>query len=132
VIIRNNFRALKNILIEGDPAQLYELFSNILNNAYEAFSGNKGMIEIKGVFDGGNGVAKVSFKDNGCGIEEEILQKIHDPFFTTKSQGTGLGLAVCSQVARLHSGKIEVTSCMGKGSVFTVILPAKPAPEKEE
>jgi PAS domain S-box-containing protein len=132
VTVKNNSRALKNAVIEADPAQLFELFSNILNNAYESFPDKKGMIEIKGVFDDRDGLAKISFNDNGCGIGEDILHKVQEPFFTTKSQGTGLGLAVCFQVARLHGGKIEVDSCKGKGSVFTVILPAKPEPKKAE
>jgi len=83
------------------------------------------MIEIKGIFDESDGLAKISFKDNGIGIPEEILHKVQEPFFTTKSQGTGLGLAVCFQVARLHGGNIEVQSRQGEGSVFTVILPVK-------
>ncbi len=130
VIVRIRLGALKTTVVEADPAQLYELFSNILNNAYEAFPEKKGIIEITGIIDGLNRLAKVSFKDNGCGIGEDILHKIQEPFFTTKSQGTGLGLAVCFQVARLHNGNIEITSSKGKGSVFTVILPTKPELEK--
>jgi signal transduction histidine kinase len=132
VIVKNSSRGLKTTMIEADSAQLLELFSNILNNAYEAFPEKKGMIDIKGAFDEHNGLVKISFIDSGCGIPEEIIHKVQDPFFTTKSQGTGLGLAVCFQVARLHGGNIEVASTKGKGSVFTVILPVKPAQGKAE
>jgi len=132
VTVRHSSAVLKPLMMAADPAQLYELFSNILNNAFEAFPDKKGTIAIKGIIDKDSGQVKVSFADDGCGIPEEFLHKVQEPFFTTKSQGTGLGLAVSFQVARLHGGNIEVSSSKGKGSVFTVILPVKPEPEKAE
>jgi len=67
---------------------------------------------------------KLSCKDQGVGIPKEQLNKIFDPYFTTKSQGSGLGLAICDAIIRKHEGYIAVESVVGKGSTFTVFLPA--------
>jgi len=67
---------------------------------------------------------KLSCKDQGVGIPGEQLNKIFDPYFTTKSQGSGLGLAICDAIIRKHEGYIAVESVVGKGSTFTVFLPA--------
>ncbi|MBA7678747.1 Sporulation kinase E [subsurface metagenome] len=61
--------------------------------------------------------------DTGVGIPKENINKLYDPFFTTKSSGTGLGLAVSYGIIKQHLGKIEVESEQGKGSTFTVSLP---------
>jgi len=66
----------------------------------------------------------LSCKDQGVGIPGEQLNKIFDPYFTTKSQGSGLGLAICDAIIRKHEGYIAVESVVGKGSTFTVFLPA--------
>ena len=67
---------------------------------------------------------ELRFSDNGPGIEPEILQNIFIPFFTTKSRGSGLGLAVCQRILRDAGGEIEVRSRAGQGTIFTVVLPA--------
>jgi PAS domain S-box-containing protein len=67
---------------------------------------------------------KLSFKDQGIGIPREQLNKIFDPYFTTKLQGSGLGLAICDTIIRKHDGYIAVESVVGKGSTFMVYLPA--------
>ncbi|GAB4292944.1 MAG: hypothetical protein Kow0090_07090 [Myxococcota bacterium] len=67
--------------------------------------------------------AKVVFIDTGVGISAENLEKIFQPFFTTKPKGTGLGLAICGHIIRAHKGSIEVQSEVNKGSVFVVNLP---------
>ena len=67
----------------------------------------------------------VNIRDNGCGIDKEDLNKIFDPFFTTKAKGTGLGLSVCYQIARLHSGVINIESIKGKGTAVTIELPIR-------
>jgi signal transduction histidine kinase len=66
-----------------------------------------------------------SVRDTGQGIPEEYLSRIFDPFFTTKAegQGTGIGLAVCTQIILAHGGSITVQSQLGEGSTFTVRLP---------
>ena len=69
----------------------------------------------------------IEFKDTGCGIPEEYKDRIFEPFFTTKMdwKGTGLGLSICYDIIKNHNGNIEVDSRLGKGAVFTIILPVK-------
>ncbi len=66
----------------------------------------------------------VIFKDNGPGMDEETLKNIFKPFFTTKEEGTGLGLPVSKSIVENHGGHMEVNSKMGEGATFKVILPA--------
>lgn len=66
---------------------------------------------------------KVSMRDNGVGIPQELLQKIGQPFFTQKETGTGLGLSICYQIAEYHNANIEVASEVGEGTTFTVSFP---------
>ena len=70
----------------------------------------------------------VAIKDDGEGIPPEIINRIHEPFFTTKSKGTGLGLAVSFQIVDLHKGRIEVVSNKANGTRFTVTLPCEANP----
>jgi signal transduction histidine kinase len=88
-----------------------------------------GRITIKtGVVDGW---AEFSFEDNGCGIPQDIIDKIYDPFFTTKEvgRGTGQGLAIArSIVVDKHSGRISVKSTPGVGTCFTLRLPLSATP----
>ena len=67
---------------------------------------------------------KVSIKDHGIGIPKEIMPRIFDPFYTTKTKGHGLGLATCYSIVNRHGGCIDVESEPGKGSTFHVYLPA--------
>jgi signal transduction histidine kinase len=69
----------------------------------------------------------ISITDNGCGIPEENMGKICDPFFTTKApgMGTGLGLSIVDEIVRSHGGELNVESRVGVGSTFTVILPLR-------
>jgi two-component system NtrC family sensor kinase len=71
----------------------------------------------------------IRISDTGCGIPEENLSKIRDPFFTTKEvgTGTGLGLSIVDEIIRSHHGQLLIESTVGKGSVFTVVLPLKSA-----
>jgi signal transduction histidine kinase len=78
-----------------------------------------------GVVRTDEGNALISVADTGCGIPAERLDKIFDPFYTTRAvgEGTGLGLSLAYSIARQHSGNIEVDSAEGKGATFTVRLP---------
>jgi two-component system cell cycle sensor histidine kinase/response regulator CckA len=71
---------------------------------------------------------KVSIKDSGIGIPREIIPRIFDPFYTTKTKGHGLGLATCYSIINRHGGAIDVESEIGKGSTFNVYLPASREP----
>lgn len=121
--IIKKYKGIKNNFINADPLQLKELFNNILNNAFEALPENSGSVEVKAVIDKINNNLVVSIKDNGVGIDSEDLKRLSEPFFTTKSKGTGLGLTVSYQVVNLHGGKIEAESLKGQGATFKVFLP---------
>lgn len=110
-------------LIEADPVHISELYSNIIDNAYQSFPDKCGSIEIEGKYDSKNNGLSMIFKDNGTGIAEEDLPKVFEPFFTRKSKGIGLGLTVCKQLANLHNGTINIQSKKGRGTIVTLVLP---------
>jgi signal transduction histidine kinase len=66
----------------------------------------------------------IEIEDQGRGIAAHDLPRIFEPFFTTRPDGTGLGLAICHKVVRAHGGDIQVRSTVGRGSTFTILLPA--------
>jgi two-component system, NtrC family, sensor kinase len=109
--------------VSGDAAGLRQVFMNLLINAHQAIKG-AGTVDISTRGDGSAVVIQV--KDTGCGIRADHLDHIWDPFFTTKSvgQGIGLGLAVTYNIIKKQGGDIQVESREGKGSKFTVRLPA--------
>jgi signal transduction histidine kinase len=98
------------------------VFLNILINARQAING-PGEISITTYRKGNRAFIEIS--DNGSGIVPERLSRIFDPGFTTTGVGvgTGLGLSICYQIVQDHKGEIEVTSEVGKGTTFTIILP---------
>lgn len=106
-----------------DSVHLNELFVNILDNAYQALPGPHGKITVDFDYNEKDNVWSVVFTDNGVGIEKNILPNVFDPFFTTRSRGTGLGLSVCNQIVNLYSGRIEIASVKGEGTSVTISLP---------
>ena len=106
--------------ITTDPSLLRRVLSNLILNAAQAMP-NGGKLTISALIQ--PQLITVSVEDTGCGIAEEDLKKIFNPFFTTKAQGQGLGLAVCRRLVEAHGGTITVTSELGKGSAFTVTIP---------
>jgi signal transduction histidine kinase len=109
-----------------DASQLEQAFTNILVNAAEAISG-QGTITIHSWYDAEQDMAAASFTDTGCGIPPGDLERIFEPFFTSKREGhgTGLGLAIVYRIVERHSGTVKVESTAGRGTTFTVRLPAK-------
>lgn len=103
--------------ITGDKVKLQEVFSNLLKNAYEATS-PKGKIFLE--VSQKNDHYVVLIKDTGCGMDEEMIKTIFDPFVTYKKNGTGLGLAICDQIIKAHHGTISVSSKLGVGTTFCV------------
>ena len=122
--------------IIGDEQQLHQVFLNLVLNAVEAMSdiadgtlhieakighmrlrkrGVPGMAETKCV--------RILVRDSGCGISAESIQELFTPFFTTKAEGCGLGLAVVHGIVEEHNGRIDVTSTPGEGTTFCVVLP---------
>ncbi len=115
-----------NCTMECYPAQLNQVFLNLLTNAAQAIEeGKRGKICISTFTENGYVVVKVA--DNGKGIPKEHLKKIFEPFFTTKpiGQGTGLGLSIVFKIIEQHNGTIDVESEAGKGTTFTIKLPRK-------
>lgn len=100
---------------------LRQALSNLIINAGEAMP-NGGSISI-GVRKVQN-KAEISIRDSGCGIPDDIRQKIFLPFYSTKPQGIGFGLALVQKIVVSHGGSIEVESREGEGSLFTITLPA--------
>ncbi|HVU14930.1 MAG TPA: ATP-binding protein, partial [Phototrophicaceae bacterium] len=104
----------------GSKDQLEAVFMNLALNA-EAAMEKGGRLTIKTHTEDDQAV--IEFIDTGIGIPKENLDKVFDPFFSTKPTGTGLGLFVCYSVVEGHHGKIEVDSKVGKGTRFTIHLP---------
>jgi len=124
--VEKQFDAARDAFVEVDPLQIKEVFGNILTNAFEALGGKKGRVRVQVVQDPNEREWGIKFEDNGAGIAPEHLSRLREPFFTTKSKGTGLGLAVCDQIINLHKGRMDVTCQPGMGAVFTVFLPCGP------
>jgi two-component system NtrC family sensor kinase len=118
----------------ADPFQLQQVILNLVTNAEQALAEKNGAkhIRIRTFRDGPRLVLSVS--DNGPGIARDQLDRIFNPFFTTKpvGQGTGLGLSISDGIIREHSGRIRVESSAGSGAVFIVELPHVPPPAEVE
>jgi two-component system NtrC family sensor kinase len=111
--------------IQMDREQIKQVFLNILINGIQATSEN-GKITVKTrsfMKPGGEPYVQIEFTDTGCGIPEEHLEDIFNPFFTTKSTGSGLGLSISHQIVQDHRGYIDVESQLDKGSSFFINLP---------
>lgn len=102
--------------------QLKQVWMNFLRNSIDAMP-NGGTIEITLQAHGPGGVL-VRIHDEGCGIPRELLSRIGEPFFTTKQDGTGLGMVVTQQIIDSHGGKMVIDSEVDKGTTVTVTLPA--------
>lgn len=111
--------------VYADDKQMQQVFLNIILNAYQAMT-TGGVLGIKSMLSvrGGANFVRVDVSDTGAGIPAQILEKIFTPFYTTKAQGTGLGLPICNKLVKLHNGDIFVSSDNIKGTVFSVELPA--------
>ena len=106
--------------VEHDSDQIHQVLLNLLLNAVQAMDG-AGTIRVDLGSRGDQ--ATVAVSDSGKGITPQNLPNIFRPFFTTKGNGTGLGLSLARRIVEEHHGRIEVSSVMGKGSQFTVLLP---------
>jgi signal transduction histidine kinase len=106
--------------VAHDPFQIERLILNLLLNAFQAIHG-EGRVTIEATSR--DGFARIRVNDTGSGIPAEHLSNIFRPFFTTKRQGTGLGLSLSRRIAEQHGGRIEVRSTPGHGTEFLVWLP---------
>jgi signal transduction histidine kinase len=110
------------IIVNMDTNEMKQVFINIINNAVQAMPDGGGL-RIRATTT--NGEAVIRFSDTGVGISPENIQKIFEPFFSTKESGdgTGLGLSISYRIVQNHGGRIEVQSQPGQGTIFTVFLP---------
>jgi hypothetical protein len=106
--------------VEHDSDQVHQVLLNLLLNAVQAMEG-AGTVRVE--IGSREGYASVAVSDTGRGISSQNLPNIFRPFYTTKGAGTGLGLSLARRIVEDHHGRIEVTSAVGKGSRFTVLLP---------
>jgi len=109
--------------IFGDKGQLQQVFSNLIINAVQAMP-EGGILQISLCNKAEENSVEIKVKDQGIGISSKALGKIFDPYFTTKSNGTGLGLATSYSIIHKHNGEISVNSQEGSGTEFTIRLPA--------
>lgn len=105
--------------VYADPRQLMQVLVNLVKNASEA---SNGVIELS-ASRMADGNIEISVRDYGHGILPEVLNSIFVPFFTTKPQGSGIGLSLCKQIVKQHRGRLQVKSSPGRGSTFTIVLP---------
>ncbi len=118
--------------IDALAEQLSQVFLNLFVNALDAVNDHGGILEIATSMHNGN--VSVQVKDNGCGISQENISKIFEPFFSTKDvgKGTGLGLHVSQSIMDRHNGTLHVKSDSGHGTVFTVVLPVSQKHDEKE
>ena len=109
--------------VQADAEKLRQVFANLVDNAIDALATIPEGRRIDLFLENGDGLATVRVRDNGCGIPPEKLDRIFNPFFTTKEKGTGLGMAISKKIVEAHEGAIEVASEVGRGTEFKVMLP---------
>ncbi len=112
---------LEKIYFVGDEEKLTQAILNLMINAAESMDG-KGNINIECSIN--EDAVKISIEDNGHGIRPEILDRIYEPFFTTKEKGTGLGLATVYKIVEGHKGQIKIKTEVGSGTKFELIFPS--------
>ncbi len=138
-IVKNEFH-IRHIIVDLklgssmmvflDENQIEQVLVNILLNAIQAID-NNGTISIKTSANTKENELKIEITDSGCGIAQEQIDKIFDPFFSTKSKGTGLGLAVSYGIIKSHEGNIKAYSQPEEGTRFTITLPLRTSSDKE-
>ncbi len=117
------------IAVAADESQFHDALLNVIFNAIEAIEGGEGCVNVRlrsiGPEDGNSSSreATIEVEDDGCGIAETEIERIFEPFFSTKPEGYGIGLAAVRRIMRAHGGQIEVRSTPGRGTVFTLRLP---------
>ncbi|QDP39667.1 ATP-binding protein [Radiobacillus deserti] len=109
----------EELIIDCDVSKIKQVLINLIKNAIEVM--DRGTITITAKRSGN--MALLSIADEGPGMSQEHIQKIGEPFFTTKEKGTGLGLIICLNIIKNHNGKMNIESELGEGTTFKVSLP---------
>ena len=119
-------------LVRGDRVQLEQAVINLLINGYEAMheapQDQREML-IRSEIIGG--LVLLSFRDSGCGISPQVIDRIFDAFYSTKSSGMGMGLSLCKSITEAHGGEISARSNEGDGTTFFLSLPISKNPIRE-
>ena len=113
-------------LIEGDRVELQQVILNLTMNAVEAMSATSGgtrELLIATARQAGNGVL-VTVKDSGPGLAEAALERVFDPFYSTKPSGLGMGLSICRSIAEAHGGRLWAETNVPRGAIFRLVVPA--------
>ena len=115
----------KDLLVHGNRQMILSALTNLAMNAIQAMKESKHIEEskIEVLITKENNNVCISIKDNGPGISSELKEQIFDPFYTTRTQGTGLGLAVVKAVAKAHNGNVQLETEARRGSTFKITLP---------
>ena len=130
VLCRNNYQNVEielksvaeNTFIMADSVQMTQVFSNLLRNSIQAIPNDReGRIEV--FLRNEEGMLIIEVNDNGCGLSDEVREKMFLPNFTTKSSGMGLGLAIVKNIVNMSNGEISYESTLGEGTSFCIILP---------
>jgi nitrogen fixation/metabolism regulation signal transduction histidine kinase len=109
-------------LVQIDRDQMKQAFYNIIKNSFEAMK-RRGILRIRTDMDDSH--VRVGFTDNGGGMSAEALSRVFEPYYTTKSRGSGLGLLIVRRIVREHGGELAIESAEGKGLTLTIRLPFK-------
>lgn len=114
----------QSLVVRTDKSQLIRVFNNLLENAVQSIpDGRKGIVDV--ALNKEDGHATISVKDNGAGIGKDVIERIFQPYFTTKSSGTGLGLAMTKKIIEFWNGRIWFDTEEGIGTTFYISLPLK-------
>ena len=128
-------------LVDVDKSQMQQVFSNLTINAKQAMPNgghlyisfkNEELINSKELNLNAGKYLKIIVKDDGIGIDSEHLDRIFEPYFSTKKTGSGLGLATCFSIIKKHAGCITVESEVSKGTIFTILLPCSKKQKQED
>jgi signal transduction histidine kinase len=111
------------VVVDGDPEQLHQVFVNLLLNGIEAMPQGGSLAVAVNTDDAASHVCRVSVSDSGDGIPQPILDRIFEPFATSKEHGTGLGLAISHRIAKEHDGVLLAENQTEGGAIFTLELP---------
>ncbi len=116
------------LFIQANRTEIRQVIWNLILNAVQAMpEGGILRVEASPARVGARSGAEIKIGDTGCGIKDQDFQKIYEPFYTTRDTGTGLGLAVVNRIIEAYGGRIHMQSRPGKGTVFTIWLPAQEA-----
>lgn len=125
VIAKNNVQfniqlSQAPVIFQADVELIEQVIINLLKNAIDAVKEVENPTITISTFRTKDGKAIIKVADNGMGIEQEMIEQIFVPFYTTKEEGSGIGLSLSRQIMRVHKGRISVQSVVGEGTVFTL------------